>query len=823
MSRKKQKHPAYWLSRLRGVGIETDLRPYLKTVEEIKAYDFKRSTDAALETRAARLAEEARTGAGAEELLPETFALAAELASRRLDLRPYDEQLLAGVVMARGKLAELATGEGKTLAAVPPAVLRALSGRGVHVMTANDYLAGRDTAWMGPVYRAFGLSVAAVAERMSPDERRAAYGADVTYVTAKQAGFDFLRDSLAYAPEEAVQRGFHFAIVDEADFILIDEARVPLVLAAADESSGVDPRRCDAAALALAPGEDFILERAGRSLHLTLRGERRAAALLSLEGMHRKRDRPAFAGVYVALQARHLLRRDVDYVVRGGRIELVDELTGRAACDRRWPHGIQAALEVKEGLAVRPAGRICGSITVQHFLNLYPGRAAMTATAVPAALELNRFYGLEVVVIPTHRPVRRRDEPDEVFLTAEAKRAALLEEVERVHRRGQPVLIGTSAVGESEELARDLKRRGLRCAVLNAKNDRREAAVIARAGTLGAITISTNMAGRGTDIKLGGAVRLRSPQEEGRERERIRRLGGLYVIGTNRHESVRIDDQLRGRAGRQGDPGTSRFFVSLEDGLFRRYGVAEFLPRRSLHRAGADPGRAVADPRVAREIERAQSIIDGQNHVIRRTLRRYSLLVEEQRRALQNLRRAALREAELPEPLLESCAAAFGRLARRAGEPEARRVIVACFLSSLDRFWADHLAAIEDLREGISLQRFGAREPLYEFIRLASDAFRQGLDRALDECDREFRALARNGTAAGRGRTPSAPSSTWTYALDDEPLPSFNLAAFAGLALFAARVFGRLASLSRKKTPAPGRYPRGDVRALDGGGRNTHH
>jgi preprotein translocase subunit SecA len=774
------KAPTHRLDRLRGIEIETDLKPYLKTLAAIKSHNFRRISDAEIEARAARLKAEARSGIDPDRLLPETFALAAEVAVRRLGLRPFDTQLLAGIVMARGRLAELATGEGKTLAATLPAVLYALGGRGVHVMTANDYLAQRDAAWMGPVYRAFGLQATAVTEWLPAARRRRAYGADVTYVTARQAGFDFLRDSLAYDPADVVQREFHIALVDEADFILIDEARVPLVLAAADDGPDVDPVRADEAARGLEPGRHFVLDRAARSLHLTPSGERRVREILGVGGMHEERFRLVYAAVYVALQARHLLARDADYIVRNGRIALVDELTGRVARDRRWPHGIQAALELKEGLAVRSPGRIFGSITVQHLLNLYPLRAAMTATAVPAAVEFNLFFGLGVVVIPPHQPCRRRDEPDSVFLTAATKQAALISAIEQAHRTGRPVLVGTRTVGESESLAKSLRVRGLEVSVLNAKNDRREAAVIARAGLPGAVTISTNMAGRGTDIKLGGAVRLRSPQEERTRRKKIEALGGLLVIGTNRHESVRIDGQLRGRSGRQGDPGESRFFVSLEDELFRRYGVAGFLPKKILERAQADSNRPVADARLVREVERAQSIIEHQNYLIRRTLRRYSLLVEEQRRAVQAMRRPALLTAELPEAITEECARDLEKLSARTGEPRARQILSRIFLVALDRFWADHLALVEDLREGIYLQRFGAREPLLEFIRLASDRFREGLSGVIDDCRTELRVRLKRPCKDGDAGALKAPSSTWTYALEDEPLPAFNLGAISG-------------------------------------------
>jgi preprotein translocase subunit SecA len=801
MKRNRPRGRSHRLSRWRGIDIETDLRPYRKILDDIKKYDWRRANEADLLARARAIKQSAPEEPDVFRLLPETFALAAEIAARRLGLRPFDEQLIAGIVLARGKLAELATGEGKTLAAVFPAALHALGGKGVHVLTANDYLARRDALWMEPVYRAFGLAVAFVGEKTTAAEKRTAYRADVTYLTAKQAGFDYLRDALAFDRNDALHREFHFAIVDEADFILIDEARVPLVLAAESDEPETDPRRIDAAVPRLQAGADFIVDRERRSLHLTLKGEKRVRELLGVGGMHDERYRQTYAAVYVALQAHHLLARDVDYVVRRGRLELIDELTGRVARDRRWPYGIHAALEVKEGLRVRRAGRIFGSIIIQHFLNLYPLRAAMTATAVPAALELSRFYQLATVVLPPHRPVLRCDEPDEVFLTRAAKRAALIAAVEREHRTGRPILVGTRSVKESEELARSLRRRGLACHVLNAKNDRKEAAVIGLAGTLGAITISTNMAGRGTDIKLGG--------EEGRQREKIKRLGGLLVIGTNRHESVRIDCQLRGRAGRQGDPGASRFFVSLEDGLFLRFGIREFLPKKALEKAQADPESPLADQRAAREIARAQSIIENQNYVIRRTLRRYSLLVEQQRRVVRDLRRAALEAGELPEALNAAVAAGLQAVARRVGEREARRLFIRLFLKTLDRFWADHLADVEDLREGIALQRYGGREPLHEYIRLAAETFERGLERAVTDCAREYRALGRSGRELDRRfREARAPSSTWTYALDDEPLPAFNLALIAGgftpavfVALAASILRGamRLAEIVRKK------------------------
>src|SRR5215831_10392553 len=597
-----------WMRRLekwRGVElVEENLAPYEEALHEInrRGEDFARKTDDQLREAGASLRERSRRGASSDELLVDVFALAREAAARTLGMRPFDVQVMAGVALSRGKLVEMQTGEGKTLAAVAPACLNACAGRGVHVLTFNDYLARRDAAWMGPVYRFLGLSVGAVQEGMSVDARRAAYAADITYATAKEAGFDFLRDGLCRTPDELVHRPFNFAIVDEADSILIDEARVPLVIAGERPGSQTSLYRTAELIAALARGEDWETDENDRNISLTDRGVDRVESELGCGDLYSAENYLLLVEINQALHARALLHRDVDYIVRDGRIELVDEFTGRVMDDRRWPDGLQAALEAKENLPIRPGGRILGSITLQHFLKHYPGLSGMTATAQPAAEELEGFYGLKVVPIPPNRPCVREDLPDVIFTHKDAKHRSLIAEISRANATGRPVLVGTSSVEESESLARKLSQAGVACRVLNAKNDEAEAEIIAEAGAVGAVTISTNMAGRGTDIRLGGA------REE--ERERVVVLGGLYVIGTNRHESRRIDDQLRGRAGRQGDPGTSRFFISLEDDLIQRYGVVSLIP--ASHRPVRQPG-PITDPVVSREIARAQRIVEGQN------------------------------------------------------------------------------------------------------------------------------------------------------------------------------------------------------------------
>jgi preprotein translocase subunit SecA len=695
-------------------------------------------------------------------VLAESYALAREAADRVLGMRPFDVQILAALALNDRNVVEMQTGEGKTLAAVLPATLQALGGRGLHVLTFNDYLARRDAEWMGPVYRFLGLEVSFVQEGMTTSERRQAYLADVTYVTAKEAGFDFLRDGLARSPRDLVHRPFHFAILDEVDSLLIDEGRVPLVLAGNITAPESPARRVAELVRSLEDGVDYGTDEYGRNVQLTERGLDRAGALLGCGDLLAAGNLELLTALNCALHAAVLLMRDVDYILRDGQIQLVDEFTGRVVEDRHWPDGLQAALEAKEGIERRPAGRILGSITIQHFVRLYPGVCGMTGTAQTSAEEFKETYGLDVVVIPTNRPCIRKDHPDVLFTHKEAKRHALVDEIRRVHATGRPILVGTSSVEESEQLASSLRDLGVACQVLNARRDDLEAEIIAEAGAPGAVTISTNMAGRGTDIRLGG-----SRQEN---RERVVALGGLYVIGTNRHESQRVDQQLRGRAGRQGDPGLSRFYLSLEDELLARFGIERLVPRRLFPERQDEP---LDSPVIRREVARAQRIANGQNFDIRRALTSYSSQIEEQRKIVHRRRRDVLLGRGEPHLLARNAPRRYRELAGRVGEEATRSAERRVTLFHIDHFWSEHLAEIGDLREGIHLVRVGGQDPLTEFGRRAAESF-QDLSRRIDEAVVRTLQSARI-TAQGIDLSAEGlrgPSSTWTYLVNDDPFRS---------------------------------------------------
>jgi preprotein translocase subunit SecA len=689
----------------------------------------------------------------------DAFALVAEACSRTLDLQPFDVQILAALAMRRGHVVEMQTGEGKTLAAVFTVYHNALAGRGAHVLTFNDYLARRDASWMGPLYRFLGLTVAAIQQGMSPDQRRRAYAADVTYVTAKEAGFDLLRDALRYDPAELVQRPFHFALVDEADSLLIDEARIPLVIAGSANRAPESSRRMAEVVRRLEPEVHYEIDDYGRSVDLTDSGREHAERLLGCGDLLSAENLVTLTELNCALHAAALLRRDVDYILRDGKIRLVDELTGRVVKDRHWPDGLQAALEAKEGLELQPEGRILGSITLQHFLRLYPRLCGMSGTTEDTADELAELYGLDVVIIPTHRESIRRDDPDVVFTHQQAKLDAIVDEIRRVHAGGRPVLVGTLSVAESERLGRALRGAGIGCEVLNAKNDEREARIVARAGAPGAVTISTNMAGRGTDIRLGG------PREEARDT--VVRLGGLYVIGTNRHESVRIDQQLRGRAGRQGDPGSTRFFISLEDELIVRYGIGRLIPERHWPVEQAAP---LDNAVITHEIARAQRIVDGQNREIRRSLRQYSERIEEQRKILLHQRVELLTDRSVPHRFRAADPERYAEACTRVGETAVQFAEKQATLNHLDRGWSEHLARIADLREGIHLLRVGGQDPLTEFVRRAAESFRR-LEVRLDEgVVRTLREVPINEDGLDLDQAGlKGPSSTRTYLINDDP------------------------------------------------------
>ena len=770
-----------------GTPVEHDIRPYFDAVARVDAIDLSTITDVELRARALELRTRARarddSGDSLDDLLPDVFAVAREASARLLQMRPFDVQLAAGVALHKGCLAQLATGEGKTLVAVPPAILHALGGTRVHVFTANDYLARRDAEWMGPLYAFFGLRADFVIEGMTADARRQAYEADVTYVTAKEAGFDFLRDHTATDPSAVVHRGHEMAIVDEADFILIDEARVPLVIAGPAPAMAIDHAMLAALVRRLRRGVDYDPDEYCRTVVLTEAGFRNVGTALGVALDHPSHQL-LLSAVHVALHAEALLRRDRDYVVRDGTVELVDEWTGRVADNRRWPNGIQPAVEAKEGVAVRPEGRILGSIPMQHFIQEYSSLAGMTATAESAAEEFEAFFGLKTVVFPPNRECGRADHPDVIFANRAAKSAALLKEILDVHATGRPILVGTASVRDSEELGAVLRHRGVACDVLNAQQDEHEAQIIARAGALGAVTISTNMAGRGTDIKLG---------DDDATHAEVVAKGGMYVIGTNRHESLRIDNQLRGRAGRQGDPGSSRFFICLQDDLIERYGVMGLIPKN--HRP-ARHATTVVDPVVAREINRAQRIVEGQNFEIRRTLWKYSALVDDQRGILYRWRHDLLHGESDPDVWEQQAPDKHAALVAAVGAEAVRRAEQRVTMFVLDREWAEHLALIEDVREGIHLQRYGGREPVTEFHRQIVDAFSAMMDRINDESVAILRQLeVRNGeidlTAAGIAGS----SSTWTYLVNDNPFSTLGLSLLASRNIGAAATTGFIAMM----------------------------
>lgn len=753
--------------------LEMNLAPYEKILEEIDRFQLRTLNDEKLKIMSCHLKKQAEEGIPLEDLLIESFALVREVSHRVLGMRHFDVQVLAGVALHRGKIVEMQTGEGKTLTAVLPAYLHALTGKGVHILTFNDYLARRDMEWMGPVYAFLGLEARHIGEKMSSAQRKNAYNAHVTYVTAKEAGFDYLRDFLCREKEDLVHRPFHYAIVDEADSLMIDEARIPLVIAGNISQDKENLPRLAEVVRELNPGEDYEFDQYESNIYLTDAGLSRAEELLGCGDLYHPHNLPLLTSLHSALHAEKLLKRDQDYLVRHGKIELIDEFTGRTAENRHWPDNLQGAVEAKEGLAPASRGRILGSIPLQYFLRLYPVYSGMTGTARAAVTEFNDFYGKDVAVIPTNKPCIRKDHPDLIFTCREGKEGALISEIERANKTGQPVLVGTGSVEESERLARKLKKAGVECRVLNAKNDAMEGKIIAWAGAPGAVTVSTNMAGRGVDIKLGG--------ENEEEKERVTALGGLYVIGASRYESRRIDDQLRGRAGRQGDPGESRFFISLEDELIQKHDLAQLIPAKSIPQ---NHHGLLNDPKLEGRLAEGQRMVEGYYGDMRRQLWNYTYLMEQQRMIVHRQRQAILLD-QVPLKLLSDKAPdRYRELLSQVGADVLKKVEKQITLHQMNKFWADFLEFAAYVREGIHLVVIGKKNPLDEFHKIIIEAFDEMRERMDQEILHTFYRLEVTGKGIDLEKAGlKGPSATWTYLINDSPDQFSRLPFLAKLAV----------------------------------------
>ena len=710
-----------------------------------------------------------------DDLLPEVFALVREASRRVMGMRHYDVQLVGGIVLHRGKIAEMKTGEGKTLVATLPVALNALSGKGVHVVTVNDYLATRDAQWMGKLYNFLGLSVGVIVNGLDDQARKEAYGADITYGTNNEFGFDYLRDNMKFYATQLVQRGHNFAIVDEVDSILIDEARTPLIISgASDESVGMY-RAMDQIVRQLGP-EDYTVDEKARTAMLSEEGVAHCEALLHVDNLFDPANITQQHCILQALKAHHVFKRDVDYIVQNDKVVIVDEFTGRLMDGRRYSDGLHQALEAKENVTIAAENQTLASITFQNYFRMYDKLAGMTGTADTEAVEFHQIYNLEVVSIPPNKPMQRKDYPDLIYRTRKEKYDAIIEAIRELYEKGQPVLVGTISIETSEMLSQRLKKLNIPHSVLNAKQHAREAEIVAQAGQKGHVTIATNMAGRGTDIVLG---------------EGVLELGGLHILGTERHESRRIDNQLRGRSGRQGDPGSSRFYLSLEDDLMRLFGSDRISGL--MEKLGLKDGEAIENTMVTRAVESAQKRVEAHHFEIRKTLLDYDNVMNQQREVIYTLRRDMMVEEDL-EPVLsefrndilddaytpleqadtdtaielrkalqarladvfnlgrvlaadapvpdragcEGCIHQIFQQLREEAGPLYQDILRYFLLEELDRTWKEHLRNMDALRDGIGLRGYGQKDPKLEYKREGFEMFqsmlfqiREGVFRAL--------------------------------------------------------------------------------------------
>jgi preprotein translocase subunit SecA len=733
-------------------------------------------TDEELKAKTPWFKERLQNGASLDDILPEAFAVAREAARRTVQMRPFDAQIIGGLVLHQGKIAEMKTGEGKTLAATLPLYLNALAGKGCHLVTVNDYLARRDAGWMGPIYNFLGLTVGVIVHGMDDDERRQAYNADITYGTNNEFGFDYLRDNMKYTLEEYVQRDFHYAIVDEVDSILIDEARTPLIISGPSEESTEKYYRINQVIPRLRKDEDYTVEEKTRTVVLTEEGIARTEKYLKVQNLYEPRNIEILHHVNQALKAHTLFKRDVDYVVKDGQVIIVDEFTGRIMPGRRYSDGLHQALEAKEKVKIERENQTLASVTFQNYFRMYEKLAGMTGTADTEAEEFKKIYKLEVVVIPTNMPMIRTDHNDVIYKTEKEKFNAAIEEIKEMHTLGKPVLVGTISIVKSELLSTMLSRTGIKHHVLNAKHHEREAEIIAQAGQRGMVTISTNMAGRGTDIKLG---------------EGVADLGGLHILGTERHESRRIDNQLRGRSGRQGDMGSSRFYLSLEDDLLRIFGAEKISA--IMDRIGIEENQPIENRLVSKAIENAQKRVEGQNFDIRKHLLDFDDVMNKQRQLIYEQRRKVLKGEDLwadiegmidevvadivanyvddkghPEDwdlkalddrifqqfslklnlnekgrdlnaleIEETIVAAVNAHLRRKeedfGVPLMAYVMTMIMLQSIDTQWKDHLLGMDHLKEGIGLRGYGQKDPVREYQKEGYDMLMAMIERIKED------------------------------------------------------------------------------------------
>jgi len=795
------------LKKLFGTKNEREIKRLLPVVERINALEpgISSLTDSQLKDKTPEFKRRLEEGESIDDLLPEAFAVVREASKRIMNMRHFDVQLLGGIVLHEGKIAEMKTGEGKTLVATLPVYLNALDGRGVHIVTVNDYLAKRDAKWMGPIYNFLGMSVGVIVHGLNDEQRQTAYNSDITYGTNNEFGFDYLRDNMKYDISQYAQRELNYAIVDEVDSILIDEARTPLIISGPSEESTDKYYKINRIIPKLQRDADYTIDEKAKTVILTEEGNIKIERLLGAGNLYDPSNIELVHHVLQGLKAHTLFKKDVDYIIKDGEVIIVDEFTGRLMPGRRWSDGLHQAVEAKEDVKIESENQTLATITFQNYFRMYNKLAGMTGTADTEAEEFSKIYNLEVAVIPTNKPMVRIDNPDMIYKTEKGKFNAVIKEIEELHKKGQPALVGTISIEKSEVLSHMLKKKGIPHSVLNAKYHEKEAEIIEQAGRSGAVTIATNMAGRGTDIVLGGNTEglardmlrdkkdytgddykqalLKAEDICRKDRENVLTSGGLHILGTERHEARRIDNQLRGRSGRQGDPGSSRFYLSLEDDLMRIFGSDRISGL--MGRLGMEEDMPIENKLVSRAIENSQKRVEAHNFDIRKHLLEYDDIMNKQRLEIYSFRREILQEEglkerinsmtedvvdellavhcpeekhpeewdvkglhdavygtfsmtyssdsksldEIRETLTSSIKDAYENKEAEIGSEMMRYIEKTILLQVVDTQWKDHLLGMDHLKEGIGLRGYGQRDPLTEYKKEAFEVFADMTDR----------------------------------------------------------------------------------------------